>query len=107
MPTDTQGRETPFIRNRDKFVRSLAASHPDAFLYNPNVASLFYGPVLLAAQESAPRTDWRRITVDARDPGRSIAGDPATLRFTADGVAFRPFYESYGRYSVYVQVVSK
>jgi len=73
----------------------------------PNVASLFYGPVLLAAQESAPRTDWRRVTLDTRDLARSIAGDPATLRFSADGAAFKPFYESYGRYSVYVQVVSK
>jgi DUF1680 family protein len=73
----------------------------------PNVASLFYGPVLLAAQESGPRTDWRRVTLDARDPARSIAGDPAALRFNVDGAAFKPFYESYGRYSVYLQVVSK
>jgi DUF1680 family protein len=73
----------------------------------PNVASLFYGPVLLAAQESGPRSDWRRVTLDTRDLSRTIAGDPAALRFSVDGVDFRPFYESYGRYSVYVQVVSK
>ena len=70
----------------------------------PNVASIFYGPVLLAAEESAPRTDWRQVTLDARDIGKSIAGDPATLRFTIDGAAFKPFYETYGRYSVYQHV---
>ena len=31
---DTQGRDTPFIRNRDKFVSGLAATNPDSFLYN-------------------------------------------------------------------------
>jgi alpha-glucosidase (family GH31 glycosyl hydrolase)/DUF1680 family protein len=71
----------------------------------PNVASLFYGPILLAAEEAGPRTDWRQVRLDARDPGRSITGDPTTLRFSADGVAFKPFYESYGRYSVYLHVV--
>ncbi len=73
----------------------------------PNVASVFYGPVLLAAEESGPRTDWRPITLDARDLARSIAGDPAALRFTIDGVAFKPFYESYERYSVYLHVSLK
>ena len=34
LERDTKGRETPFIRNRDKFVRGLAASNPDSFLYN-------------------------------------------------------------------------
>jgi DUF1680 family protein len=70
----------------------------------PNVASLFYGPVLLAAEESGPRTDWREIKVDGHNLAKSIAGDPATLRFNIDGVPFRPFYESYGRYSVYLHV---
>jgi DUF1680 family protein len=73
----------------------------------PNVASVFYGPILLAAEESAPRTDWRPITLDAHDLTKSIAGDPAMLRFTIDGVPFKPFYESYGRYSVYLQVIKK
>jgi DUF1680 family protein len=70
----------------------------------PNVASIFYGPILLAAEESGPRTDWRNITLDARDIARSITGDPATLRFTASGATFRPFYELYGRHSVYLHV---
>jgi DUF1680 family protein len=73
----------------------------------PNVASVFYGPVLLAAEESGPRTDWRNITLDARDIGKSITGEPAALRFMIDGVAFKPFYESYGRYSVYLHVTLK
>jgi DUF1680 family protein len=73
----------------------------------PNVASIFYGPVLLAAEESAARTDWRPVTLDAIDIGKSIAGDPATLRFSIDGVLFQPFYETYGRYSVYQHVTLK
>ncbi|MDO8836532.1 MAG: LamG-like jellyroll fold domain-containing protein, partial [Vicinamibacterales bacterium] len=31
---DTQGRDTPFIKNRDKFIEALAATSPDSFLYN-------------------------------------------------------------------------
>ena len=34
LDRDTRGRETPFIRNRDKFIKGLAASNPDNFLYN-------------------------------------------------------------------------
>jgi hypothetical protein len=73
----------------------------------PNIASLFYGPVLLAAEESEPLSDWRRIVLDRSDLGKSIAGDPATLRFNLGNVAFRPFYEMYGRYSVYLDVELK
>jgi DUF1680 family protein len=73
----------------------------------PNVASIFYGPVLLAAEETAPRTDWRQVTLDAVDIGKSIAGDPATLRFSIDCVPFKPFYETYGRHSVYQHVTRK
>ena len=70
----------------------------------PNVASIFYGPILLAAEESGPRTDWRRITLDAEDIGKSITGDPATLRFSVDGVSLKPFNETYERHSVYLHV---
>ncbi len=79
----------------------------DPVVDQPNVASIFYGPVLLAAEEPGPRTDWRAVTIDPADIGKSIGGDPATLRFTIDGAVFKPFYESYGRYSVYVQVKQK
>ena len=64
-------------------------------------------PVLLAAEESGPRTDWRQVTLDAGDIGKSISGDPATLRFAIDGVVLKPFYETYGRHSVYLHVTLK
>ena len=35
-----------------------------------NIASLFYGPVLLAAQEPEPRTDWRKVTLNSADISR-------------------------------------
>jgi hypothetical protein len=73
----------------------------------PNVASIFYGPVLLAAEEPGPRTDWREVKLDAADIGKSIAGDPATLRFSIDGVILKPFYETYGRNSVYLHLTLK
>jgi DUF1680 family protein len=73
----------------------------------PNLASVFYGPVLLAAEESGPRTDWRPVTLDIADIGRSIAGDPATLRFTAGDAVLKPFFETYGRHSVYLAVTLK
>jgi DUF1680 family protein len=70
----------------------------------PNIASIFYGPVLLAAQESAPRKEWRPVTLDATDLGKSITGDPSTLRFNIDDVTLKPFYETYGHHSVYLDV---
>ncbi|MFB3854460.1 MAG: beta-L-arabinofuranosidase domain-containing protein [Vicinamibacterales bacterium] len=73
----------------------------------PNVASIFYGPVLLAAEEPAPRTDWRKVTLDASDIGNSVTGDPATLRFKVGDANLKPFYETYGRYSVYFHVMLK
>ena len=72
-----------------------------------NVASLFYGPVLLAAQEKEPRKEWRKITLNAKDISQSISGDPEQLEFTIDGVVFKPFYETYGRHSVYLDVTLK
>ncbi|MCK3684518.1 beta-L-arabinofuranosidase domain-containing protein [Maribellus sp. YY47] len=72
-----------------------------------NIASLFYGPVLLAAQENEPGKDWRKITLDAEDISQSISGDPEKLLFTIDGVVFKPFYDTYGRHSVYLDVTLK
>jgi hypothetical protein len=79
----------------------------DPVMDQPNVASIFYGPVLLAAEESAARTDWRAVTLNAADISKSITGDPATLRFTIGDANFKPFYETYGRSSVYVQTILK
>jgi uncharacterized protein len=73
----------------------------------PNIASIFYGPVLLAAQESGPRDDWRPVTLSATDLGDSIAGDRATLRFRTADFELKPFFETYGRHSVYLDVTLK
>lgn len=70
-----------------------------------NIASLFYGPVLLAAQEPETRTEWRKVTLPADDISKAITGNPATLEFTIDGVQYKPFYDTYGRHSVYLDVV--
>ncbi len=72
-----------------------------------NVASLFYGPILLAAQESEPLKEWRKVTLNLKDISKSITGDPEKLQFNIDGVVYKPFYESYGRYSVYLDVTLK
>jgi DUF1680 family protein len=79
----------------------------DPVVDQPNVASIFYGPVLLAAEEPAPRTDWRQVTLEATDPGKSIEGDPGTLRFKIGDAVLKPFYETYGRHSVYLHVTLK
>jgi DUF1680 family protein len=68
-----------------------------------NIASLFWGPVLLAAQESEPGTKWRKIKLST-DISKSVSGDPAQLIFDIDGVVFKPFYETYRRHSVYFDV---
>src|SRR5690606_12961291 len=78
--------------------------HLDPVMDQQNIASLFYGPILLAAQEQEPRKEWRKITLDAKDISKSIKGDPKQLEFTIDGVVFKPFYDTYGRHSVYLDV---
>ncbi len=72
-----------------------------------NIASLFYGPVLMAAQETEPQTEWRKVTLHADDISKSISGDPEKLEFNIDGIVFKPFYETYGRHSVYLDVTLK
>ena len=64
--------------------------HLDPIMDQENIASLFYGPVLLAAQESEPRTDFRKITLDASDLGKTITGNPEELEFKIDGTVFKP-----------------
>ncbi|HVU95379.1 MAG TPA: beta-L-arabinofuranosidase domain-containing protein [Puia sp.] len=85
-------------------LRMPFAFHLDPVMDQPNIASLFYGPILLAAQEPEARKDWRKITLDAEDIGKTIKGDPAKLEFTVDDAVFKPFYETYGRHSVYLDV---
>src|SRR5690606_32202432 len=81
--------------------------HLDPVMDQQNIASLFYGPILLAAQEPEARVDWRKVTLDAKDLNKSIQGDPKTLEFRVDGVTFKPFYDTYGRPSVYLDVTLK
>jgi len=72
-----------------------------------NIASLFFGPVLFAAQEPEARTEWRKITLNAEDISKSISGNPEKLEFNIDGVLFKPFYDTYSRHSVYLDVLLK
>ena len=81
--------------------------HLDPVMDQQNVASLFYGPILLAAQEPEARKDWRKVTLNAEDISTSIKGDPKELNFTIEDVVFKPFYNSYGRHSVYLDVTLK
>ncbi|SEO21621.1 Ig-like domain (group 4) [Flavobacterium sp. CF108] len=81
--------------------------HLEPVMDQQNIASLFYGPILLAAQETEPRKDWCKVTFDANDIGKAIKGNPKKLEFTIDGVSYKPFYETYGRHSVYLDVTLK
>jgi len=81
--------------------------HLDPVMDQQNIASLFYGPILLAAQEPEARKEWRKVTLNAEDISKSIQGDPKQLEFTIDDVVFKPFYETYGRHSVYLDVKLK
>ena len=65
------------------------------------------GPVLLAAEEPEPRSTWRPVTLDARDLGKSITGEPRTLCFATGDLKLKPFFETYERYSVYLDVTLK
>lgn len=81
--------------------------HLDPVMDQQNLASLFYGPILLAAQEPEARKEWRKVSLDAGDISKSIKGDPQQLEFTIDNVVFKPFYDTYGRHSVYLDVTLK
>lgn len=78
--------------------------HLEPVMDQQNIASLFYGPILLAAQEPAARKDWRKLTLDAKDIDQSIQGNPETLQFSIGEVILKPFYDTYGRHSVYFDV---
>jgi uncharacterized protein len=82
--------------------------HLKRVMDRPDLASLFYGPVLLAVEESSALPDWRRVALDARDIDASMAGDPRELRFRIDGLDLKPFFE-FGteRHSVYLNVEPK
>jgi DUF1680 family protein len=71
----------------------------------PNIASVFYGPILLAGAETAALATYRPLTLDAADLGSSITGDPSTLIFETNGRTLQPLY-AFGtsRYSTYFNV---
>jgi uncharacterized protein len=79
--------------------------HLSRIMDQPNIASLFYGPVLLAGEEPSSRSDWRQVKLPPGNPGEAITGDPAALRFQLGELRLKPFFETYGRYSVYLDVV--
>jgi DUF1680 family protein len=81
--------------------------HLDPVMDQQNIASLFYGPILLAAQETEARKDWRKVSLDAADLQTNIKGDPQQLQFTIGDTVFKPFFNTYGRYSVYLDVTLK
>ena len=81
--------------------------HLSPVMDQPNIASIFYGPVLLAVEEPEARSKWRSVTLDADDISKSFTGNPGTLRFSTNGVNLKPFYEMYGRHSVYLEVTFK
>ena len=81
--------------------------HLDPVMDQQNIASLFYGPILLAAQEPEARKDWRKMVLDASDLSKSIKGDPKLLEFKIGDTLFKPFYNTYGRHSVYLDVTLK
>ncbi len=70
----------------------------------PNIAAIFYGPVLLAAEEPGPLKTWHSLHLNRQDILRSIQGDPTSLRFSVDGVNLKPFFLSYGHHSVYFDI---
>ncbi len=71
----------------------------------PDLASIFYGPVLLAVEEETALSDWRRVTLNVDDMGSSLQGDPGSLRFGINGLGLKPFFE-FGteRHSVYLKI---
>jgi hypothetical protein len=78
--------------------------HLSMVMDQPNIAAIFYGPLLLAAEEPEPRTEWRKITLDGKNLANSFTGDPMMLHFETEGVKFKPFFDTYDRHSVYLNV---
>ena len=76
-------------------------------LFRSNIASLFYGPILLAAQEEKSLNEWRKINLNPQNLSESIIGNYKELEFMINGIKFLPFYESFGNYSVYMDISFK
>lgn len=86
-------------------IRMPFSFHLKPLMDQPRIASLFYGPVLLAAMEPEARDTWRPVVLDPLDPGSGIEGDPAQLRFRLGDLHFKPFFDVYTeRHSVYLDI---
>ncbi|WP_146588684.1 beta-L-arabinofuranosidase domain-containing protein [Posidoniimonas polymericola] len=71
----------------------------------PNIASLFFGPVLLAAEESGARNTWRSVTLNVDNLGESLSGDRSKLHFQNGGAKLKPFFDFYdGFHSTYLNI---
>lgn len=71
---------------------------------NPQIASLFYGPILLAAQEDKALEDWRKVTLNPGNIGSRIQRNTDGLNFQLDEVELIPFYNTYGGHSTYFKM---
>ena len=58
----------------------------------PNIASIFYGPILLAVEEESALPNWRKVALDSGDLEGYLTGDPATLRFNLGPLKLKPFF---------------
>ncbi|MDR0670844.1 MAG: glycoside hydrolase family 127 protein [Oscillospiraceae bacterium] len=71
----------------------------------PNIASVLYGPIVLAASETAVQPTFRKVTLDGADLSNSIAIDPSTLTAQTNGVTLKPLYTyNTQRYSTYLDI---
>lgn len=73
----------------------------------PNIASIFYGPVLMAIEEPNRLSEWRHVALNVDGLDEALTGDSSTLRFQIGDLQLKPFFETYGRYSIYVDVASE
>jgi DUF1680 family protein len=70
----------------------------------PEISSVFYGPILLAAEEDAKLESWRSLNVNPNHLENGFQGHSESLEFSKDGIEFKPFYDSYGRHSTYFKL---
>ena len=93
-------------KNGDKIELKMPMGlHFYPLMDQPNIASILYGPILLAAEEPEPRSTWRTVILDANHIANSITGDPTTLHFRTGDTTLKPFFEFYqGFHSVYLDI---
>lgn len=86
-------------------LRAPMSFHLLPLMDRPDIASIFYGPVLLAAEESGARRTWRTVALDTQALEDSISGDPGALRFQIQDTKLKPFFDFYdGFHSTYLKI---